>query len=187
MKNKAIETLQEKLDRLASETKLTTEQLQLEYNKVFDTDGELRKAIAACETSNEYGMDEYGMDEYGEIYSRTRFDTSDYQSVRDYLDTWLSEQYCVSIDWQNGALLSRQGDCITINDCYGRDNGNVYYEGKIIVNSKQYRDSETGEMDTGVRNALIEAWMEQHGTFPGVFRCTEHGDIFPVNTQAKGE
>lgn len=182
MKNKAIETLQEKLDRLASETKLTTEQLQLEYNKVFNADGELRKAIAACETSNEYGIDQYG-----EIYSWTRFDTSDYQSVCDYLDTWLSEQSCMSIDWECDALRNRQGDCITINDCYGRDNGDVYYEGKLIVDSKQYRDSETGEMDTGVRNTLIEAWMKQHGTFPGVFRCTEHGDVFPVNTQAKGE
>jgi hypothetical protein len=36
-----------------------------------------------------------------------------------------------------------------------------------------------------LRNGLVERHMEKTGCYPGVFRVTQYGDVFPVNTQKK--
>jgi hypothetical protein len=66
-----------------------------------------------------------------------------------------------------------------VQDDAGRDNG-VYLADKCIINESEYKND--GEVDETKRNALIEAYMEKMGYFPGVFRRDRDGSVYSVKT-----
>jgi hypothetical protein len=173
----AIETLKSKLRELAESTSAVKSELQVEYNKVFDDSKMLRDDIAAVQASNTYEFDRYG-----EIVAWHRlYELKEFHDCKEYLEAWLGQE-CIQVDWDQECLFYRLGGCIVINedgDVYCTDSGN------FIVDSAEYTID--GEVDTAKRDALIEAYMERVGEFPGVFRTDRHGNVFPVNTQAKVE
>lgn len=183
--NNKIRELQTKLEAAESNAKLTAntlrQQLQSEYDKVFDDSKELTKVISNAESASEYQLGEYG-----EVESWYRWHgLSDFLDCREYFETWLSSNYCMRVDWQNELLIVSHGDDnIMIQDDTRQDNG-VWQSGKLIIKEESYRD-EDGEIDEDKRNALIEAHMERTGHFPGVFRVTQYGDVFFINTKKQG-
>lgn len=156
--------------------------IQAEYNKVFDDSKTLAKAISNAESASMY---QQGYD--GEIESWFRFDgLREFQECRDEFEAWLSDNYCMRVDWDNDCLLVSQGDdnLIIQDDSYrSRDNG-VWQSGKRVIAESEYRN-EGDDVDEEKRNALIEAHMEKTGYYPGVFRVTQHGDVFEVSTLKK--
>jgi hypothetical protein len=173
-----IEQLKSKLASLqistGTEISALEAELQTALNVAFDDCGELQKAIADVQNSNEYGTDG------NEIYRWLRFDLSDFSDDREYLETYLRDHF-VHADFENDALMYYIGPQLIIND-----DGDVYDEdsGKIIITETACADDD-GAYCEKVRNALIENWMEKTGYFPGVFSVDRHGNVFLVNTQAK--
>ena len=155
-------------------------ELQLEYNKVFDDSTLLRDAIAAAEKQDD--GQRYQFNAFGEIeYWHRFYELSQFEDCKEYLESWLSDRTgFFYIDWQNDCLLIPQGGCFVIND-----DGDVYDSDshKVIVDASDY--TVDGEADIAKRNALIEAYMEKTGYYPGVFKADYYGNVFPVNTQAK--
>ncbi len=155
-------------------------QLQAEYNKVFDHDKTLCKALENLDSSSEYSHDRNGdivrWYRYGELGNVETH-------VRPYLETWVQDRSCASIDWENDCFQSFEGDCIVVQAEHGRDNG-VWYAGKCIIDESEYRDDGEDACEEK-RNALIEAYMARIGEYPTVLRCTYHGDLFPLSTQSK--
>lgn len=178
--NKRIKDLTEQLDRTLvlqrdKVAKLQTA-LQQEYNKIFDDSAKLKKALADAENASMYQLNENG-----EVESWWRYhDLSDYSECKEYFENWVSE-YGFRVDWDNECLLLGQGESIFIQDDTRRDNG-VWLNGKCIIDESEYK-SEDGEVNEEKRNELIEKYMERTGYFPGVFRVTQYGDVFPVKTQ----
>lgn len=156
--------------------------LQAEWSKLFARDKTLERALTALDSASEYAMDEHG-----EIYRWYRWSAlADIpHDAREYFEAYVQDQACATIDWDNECLQAHEGESIVIQDEHGRDNG-VWLASKCIIDESSYRD-EAGEVDEAKRNALIEAHMKRSGYFPGVFRITQHGDVYFVNTQAKKE
>ncbi len=107
------------------------------------------------------------------------------EQEREYLENYVSTVSCARVDWENDALLSYLGDEELIINVDGRkhDRG-VYQSGRQIIAENEYMD-DNGEVDKVKRNELIEMHMEKTGFFPGVFTIDQHGNVFPVNTQAE--
>lgn len=173
---KTLKTTQAK-ERSGLETELSNA-----YTESFKVDTALTKALQSLESSNEYGNDETG------IYSWVRFDLSGYAECMDELEDYLCD-HCAYPDVKNDVLLSYQGGSIVINDGYGRDKGDVYDTdaAERIVKKSDYQNEDTGELDIAKRNELIEAYMERTGCYPGVFRCDDHGNVYPINTVVNSE
>ena len=182
--NKEIETLNEMIKQAEMRNSALVEgykKLLLGYwTKIFDNDKQLQKDAENAQNASEYGADETG------IYSwyRVKTNLEDFAGCRDFLENWLSDNYCLTIDWENDCFVSWQGDDnLMIQDDTRRDNG-VWQSGKLVIDETEYKD-EDGEIDIEKRNSLIEEHMEKTGCFPGVFRITQYGDVFHVNTQTK--
>jgi hypothetical protein len=155
--------------------------IQTELDRTFDDWAALQSAVANLESFE--GVEYFSEGE--DICSFVRFDclADVADRERDYLESYLSGRG-VLVDWKNEVLSQYLGpDCIIIQDDHGRDNG-VYQEHKQLFDEDDYRD-EDGEIDEQKRNALIESHMERTGCWPGVFRVTRHGDVYPVNTNKK--
>jgi hypothetical protein len=174
MKNKQIVELNNVLASLQGQVYDTKAQLQSEFNKVFDKMPELQAAISQVQDSQEYSFDSLG-----EVVSWLRFDFSPFSDCLDYLQGYLSETHCIYTDLNNDCLTYSQGESIVVQDDAGRDNG-VYLADKCIINESEYKND--GEVDETKRNALIEAYMEKTGYFPGVFRCDRGGRVYSVKT-----
>lgn len=146
-------------------------ELQEIYNKAFDDNADLQKALASLEASNKYSSDDCGIFQWiGFLFPEpSPFD----KNAREFLEVYLSDRG-VKVDWEHNALMMNLGGCIVIND-----DGDVLDDdsGKWIVSRKDYETEKQ-------RNELIEAWMEKNGYFPGVFTEDRHGNVFPVNTKA---
>jgi hypothetical protein len=180
--NKTIKALNKQLTGLQGDRDKIETKLQLAWNKVFDKSKTLKAGISAVESSNEY----FG-DECGEIVSWVRFDLSNFQECKQYLECYLGD-YCVDIDWDNDCLKYRQGESLIIQDDTRRDNG-VWLNHKCIIDESEYRDInsenehyERGEVNEVKRNELIEKYMEKSGYYPGVFRVDYHGNVSAVKT-----
>lgn len=147
--------------------------LQEEWNKAFDADKDLQSAITELESSNNWISGEEGIERYVRWH-----DLATYADCREFLEAYLSEQ---AIYLEEEALTTSEGPSLIIND-----DGDVYDQDsrKTVVRRADYLDDE-GEEDESKRNALIEAWMEKSGYFPGVFRQDRHGNVFHVNTTVK--
>lgn len=180
--NTKIETLLAELNDNCRNADAIKAKLQKEYDKVFDDSKTLAKAIANAESASEYQLDEYG-----EVESWFRFaGLSDFQECREYFETWLMESHYMRVDWDNDCFLYSQGESLIIqDDSRNRSDNGVWLGHKQLIAESDYRD-EDGEVDEAKRNALIEAWMEKNGYFPGVFRVDSYGNVSPVNTQKKG-
>lgn len=182
--NSRIKELHDKLDLQNREARMLADRasanLQLEYNKVFDKDSKLAKAIANAENASCYQVNECG-----EVESWYRYpDLADIpEEARPYFETWLAGMGAMGVDWKNDALLVNHGESIMIQDDVSRDNG-VWLAGKCIVAESEYLDT-NGDVDATKRNALIEAYMERTGYFPGVFRVSRYGDVSFVRTNPK--
>jgi hypothetical protein len=184
MTNNKIMELRAKLDDVKKLTQQQTDsiaqELQKEYNKVFDDSKDLTKAIANADNSSMYQQGNYGEIESWFRYSKL----ADYADCREYFETWLSDRSCMRVDWDNDCLIVGHGDDnIIIQDEHGRDNG-VWQGSKLIISESEYKNDD-GEVNEAKRNALIEAHMEKTGYFPGVFRLTYHGDVYLVQTKSK--
>jgi hypothetical protein len=152
----------------ATEIRELQKELEVCLRQVWDRDEKLAKELARLEDSNQYGSNENG------IYRWIRASLPEIaEREREYFENWLAATTCAYIDWENDAIYTYEGDAIVINE-----DGDVFMEHKLIIRRKEYEsDAE--------RNKLIEAYMEKTGYFPGVFRMTQYGDIWPVNTQEK--
>lgn len=169
-----IDQLNEELTTLDCNKTEVENQLQAEYNKIFEDSQVLRETLAELNRSNQYGTGENG-----EIYAWVRFDASKFEDCREYLSLWLSNE-CAIIDWENDALMLMQGGCLIIahdGDVYDTDSQ------KTVVNVSEYIID--GIKDTIKRNQLIESWMDANGYFPGVFQSDSYGDVSAVNTTAE--
>jgi hypothetical protein len=182
--NKRIESLLADRDGLKLKTQAQINEinskLSLEYDKVFSNDKALIAAL------NNLGVaSEYGLDQYGEIYLWFRYaGLSDVpEHTREFLEEFVSNYNGANIDWDNDCFTLNEGESIVIQDDTRNDNG-VWLSGKLIIEESEYKDDD-GEVNEAKRNSLIEAYMECTGYFPGVFRVTSYGDVFPVNTQTK--
>lgn len=180
--NKAIESLTKELNskqsKYADQANKIKTKLAKEYAKVFDNDDNLRYAIIAIDSVNEYGYDDKG------IYSWYRFRGLDdiLEDAKEYLETYVSERD-MSIDWDNSCLKSYQGGSLIIND-----DGDVYDtdSGKFVIDHEDYVDDALDHDHQIInRNELIEQYMKNNGYFPGVFTVDRHGNVDSVNTVQK--
>lgn len=177
--NKTIKSLTAKLNKQKSECEKEVGEIQTKlqaaWNEVFYKDAYLKKVILELDNSNEYVCDEYG-----DVFSWTRFNTEDYSECLEYLEQYLDDSG-YRLDVKNDSLMVCHGDDnIMIQDDTRHDNG-IWQGQKLVIKESEYR-SEDGEIDIKLRNELIEKHMELTGLFPGVFRVTQYGDIFPVST-----
>lgn len=180
--NLKIEQLNERLNSHKHEASSIEAKLQQEYNKLFDADKILEQDLKNAESASMYQAEEDG------IYSwyRMKSDLSmfeQYPELKNYFELYVSERG-LRIDWENQCLMNFHGDdCLVIQDDTRHDNG-VWQGHKLIIAEKEYK-TDDGEIDVEKRNAMIEAHMEKTGYFPGVFRITQYGDVYFVNTQKK--
>ena len=176
MQTETIKALNEKLNQVNGDAAEIEMQLQAAWNEVFEKSQVIQDAISKLESSHDFTFDRWG-----EIAAYIRFnDLSDFRECRDYFETYMRDSHFVSIDWDNDCLLYSQGsENITIQDDTRHDNG-VWFDHKLIIEESEYKDD--GEVDETKRNALIEAYMERTGYFPGVFRVDSYGNVFLVNT-----
>lgn len=153
--------------------------LQGYWNQIFDNDKLLEKECKNAENASEYTLDECGGIS---TWFRVK---SDYSECKEYFEAWLSDSYCLTMDWENNCLQNYLGDdhYSIQDDARGGDNG-VWQGHKMLFSQDAYTD-ENGEVNEASRNALIEAHMEKAGCFPGVFRVTQYGDVYLVNTSVK--
>lgn len=172
--NKTIKALNKKLSKSIGDISEIKSQLQVEWNKVFDDCTAVKTMVAKVENSNEYRTDQYG-----EIESYVYLNTSDFKDCMAYFKNYMMEFHFIQFD--GDCLSYSQGESITIQDDTRRDNG-VWLNGKCIIDESEYKDDT--EVNETKRNELIEAYMEKHGYFPGVFRADSHGNVFPVSTHS---
>ena len=177
MQTKTIKALNKKLKQVNGDACEIEMQLQAAWNEVFEKSQVIQDAVSKLESSHDFTFDQFG-----EIASYIRFnDLSDFRECRDYFETYMQESHFVGIDWDNDCLLYSQGpENITIQDDTWHDNG-VWFGHKLIIKESEYKAD--GEVDETKRNALIEAYMERTGYFPGVFRVDSYGNVFLVNTK----
>lgn len=176
MQTQTIKILNEKLNQVNSDVCEIESELQTAWNDVFKNMPVILDAVSKLEQSNDYTWDKYG-----EIASYIRFyDLSDFKECRQYFETFMQEYHFVTVDWDNDCLVYNQGECITIQDDTRHDNG-IWLNSKCIIEESSYTDDD-GEVNETKRNALIEAYMDKSGFFPGVFRTDSHGNVFPVKT-----
>lgn len=174
--NKKIEMLKNELTKHNAETANVQEAIQKEYNKIFDKDAVLEALMeraTECAAPNKADQSGYMFSEDGGIDYWCRFQAiDDYREVADYLNEWVSTVHGLYIDWKNDAVISSQGGGLVVGV-----NGDVYDTDAqdVIVKSSEYsNDAE--------RNTLIEKHMERTGYFPGVFRESFGGELFPIDT-----
>lgn len=178
--NKKINELTAELEQESSLSKTRIEaiqkQLDAEYSKVFAKDKDIEKALANLEQASMYGFDRYG-----EIIRWFRFNGLEDipENARNAFEAYALD-YCAYVNWEDSTLYTFEGDSLVIQSDTRHDNG-VWINGKCVIDEAEYKN-EDGEIDEDKRNALIEAYMEKTGYFPGVFRVDYHGNIFPVNT-----
>lgn len=156
--------------------------LQQAYNTLFDDMSVWKNAYSRLEQSNDYTTDQFDgwPCQWIRCEELSKLDEDD----REYFKTWLDETYCaVDIDWNNECLVMRNGPAIIIDE-----NGDVYDQDsrKRIIERNEYLD-EANHVDKDKRNQLIEDYMKRTGYFPGVFTMDKYGNVYPVNTQKKGE
>ena len=175
--NTKIETLQRALTETKAEQRKLIDsleyQLRDEYRRVFGFDRELQEAIGKlnCYERVEYGCEENGYYAWIRCYV-SEFDTKTDLSLVDALNDYLSD-HGMEFDAENDALKMNIGGRL------------------VVVDSGDVLDSETGRTiiarsayaDEAERNALIEAWMEKNGYFPGVFSQDIHGNVFAIDTR----
>jgi hypothetical protein len=190
--NKNIESLKSELESLESEITVITkpvmdrarvlkQELKNAYFDVFNSDADIKAAISKLESSTDYGADSDGIYAYARYYAPKEWtrDIDARNALEDYF-----QDYGFHYDADNDALICRYGDEeIIIQDDTRRDNG-VWQGHKLIIAESEYLD-DGGDVDESKRNALIEAHMQRTGYFPGVFRLTERGDVFPVDTHKR--
>jgi hypothetical protein len=143
----------------------------------FDADIALQKALTDLECGNgvDYNYHDGGLDMY------VRYDLgSVHLRHRQFLDVYLEDRLVIT-DYRSDCLKIFLGDeNYMIQDDTRRDNG-VWQGSKLLWDEKEYTDDD-GAVNEEKRNDLIESHMEKSGCYPGVFRLTQHGDIFPVST-----
>ena len=155
--------------------------LLAQWTKVFDNDRQLHKDAENAQNASEYGTDEHG------IYSwfRVKTNLDDYAECKEYLEEYLIDKYCLSIDWNNSCFVTWLGDDnIIIQDDTRRDNG-VWQGSKLLFDEDLYRN-EDDTINIEERNTLIENHMEKTGCFSGVFRVDIYGNVYLVSTLKKG-
>jgi len=134
----------------------------------------LNEAIIKLENSNKYIL------EYNDIQVWERFDSEDIMPIEfkdqkelfnDMLSDFLSEDY-ISYNDIEKVITTSHGPSIIINE-----DGDVFDQdsGKCIIKSSDYEYEED-------RNRLIEAYMNHHGYFPGVYEVDRHNNVTHVNT-----
>lgn len=184
MKNEEIETLEKMIERAELEHSANLikykERLFIQWRKIFENDKKLQRDAENAQNASEYGEDENG------IYSwfRVKTDLKEYSDCSEFFETWLSENYNLTVDWENDCFVLWQGDDnIIIQVDTGRDNG-VWQGSKLLFDEDLYR-TEDGTVDIEKRNALIEEHMEKTGYFPGVFRVDQYGNVSYIQTLKK--
>jgi hypothetical protein len=110
------------------------------------------------------------------IDETNHFQREIFQACLDSMDTF------TIADFENDSLTTSEGPCIMINDSGDREDGNIWLEGKLIIDRDEYRD-ENGDLDESRRNELIEAYMTASGYFPSVVSVGQCGINGYVNTQ----
>ena len=127
--NEIINNLKTELMMNHSKCEVIEQKIQVEYNKIFDADQELKNIIIELDNSTDYGSDEYG-----EIYVWTRYYISkEYKKVSKYLEEYLQEEYFIQIDFNNDAIYRYIGqDFIAINE-----EGDIFQEDKCIIEAKE--------------------------------------------------
>lgn len=174
--NKKIKDLNKQLENVQSNASDIEMQLQAEWNEVFRDSTKIKEMVSKVGNSRKYTFDQYG-----EIAAYVNVDLSDFEECKEYFEVYMRDEHCTSVQWEYGALLLNCGpDNIIIQDDTRHDNG-VWLNSKCVIDESEYK--EDGEVDETKRNALIEAYMEKTGYFPGVFRCDSHGNVFLVNTK----
>lgn len=173
-----LEKLIEQLNDCNNVKEKTISLINKEYKKVFDKDKKLQKAIKDVLNSTDYCLGD------GEIYSWIRC-----TEIKKFEDNPLIKdafwEYCldqgVDPDFDHDALRFNLGPSLIITY-----EGNIYDEdaGKFIAERDDYRDS-TGKVSEVKRNALIEAYMEEKGYFPGVFSIDYYENVSMVDTKPK--
>lgn len=155
-------------------------QIQSILTVIWDDWKQLQTALAALESYDNVG---YQGTEWGiESWTRLSLDAVA-ERERDYFDNYLADRG-TRADYENDCLLQSLGDDhYQIQDDTRRDNG-VWQGTRRVIDESDYLDA-SGDVDEDKRNALIEADMERSGCFPGVFRVTNQGDIYPVDTRKK--
>ncbi len=186
-------TIDQLFEERASNAAATTEEISTLLHAIWDDCGPLNKAIAALENAAKptwLGTDDEG---WPAGYIDLPIDVP--KREREFLSEWLID-YCCYLD--DDRIVMTYGPSIIIEregDVYDQDSH------KRIVTSGEYKarmlNSEAGccddepeydEVDDDIRrNALIEAYMEKNGYFPGVYRIDHHGNIFPVDTRRPSE
>lgn len=185
---KAINTLFKALDLVKRDGREKASKVEAELTKALEAQYSdwqaLHKALGILDSED--GVEYEGREDG--IYCFTRFDLSDVpEREREYLDSYLMN-LCATPDWENECLMLYLGDDhYTIQDDTRMDNG-VWQGHKLVIDESEYKDDDgDGDVNEEIRNELIEAHMEKEGCFPGVFRVTRYGDIYPVKTTKAGE
>lgn len=176
--NKRIERLATRLIKLKDSQRAKRnaleDQLRDAWAEHFKAHVGLKEDLARLEASRDYGSDECG------IYAWVRIQAEYTDSERDALDEYLCLSEGIRFDKDNDALQRYEGESIVIGE-----EGDVFLVdspgcGKVIVRAKEYETERE-------RNALIEAWMERNGYFPGVFEESRYGDVRLINTKENEE
>ena len=169
--NDKISKLKQQLTNVHDKGQSIEHEMQEEYNKLFEKDEYIRKAISQLEVSNFYGY----YPNWDEIAVFEQFELKEYEDCLDYLEVYLEDNYSIHLDKKEGYIFQSAGYSIIIND-----DGDIYDEDsrKWIIGRKEYATIEE-------RNALIEAYMEESGYFPNVFRVDNYGNVKLINTLSK--
>lgn len=152
------------------------DKLQVEYEKVFEKDSDIKKCINKLEESNHFLLLEDGL----YLTQDIEFNIDD--DSKEYLINYFSDRgYILNEDIR--CLMSYCGDDFIYIQNDTRNSNGVWQYHKLIINEKEYLN-EYGEVDESKRNKLIEEYMEKDKCFPYVGIITRYGDFYSVNTKA---
>lgn len=179
---------EEMLKKISEENSARVAEVHIEASKklVFQLETRFKTSIeeyvARLESSKE--LTHIEGDEYPCRW--IRFDASQYIDKdsaleRELFDQYLSDQYCINVNYKDDCLTTSDGPCLIIND-----DGDILDQdsGKWVIAVSEYTDDDGGKNNLK-RNKLIEEWMERKGYFPSVIREDQHGNMFYVSTQDK--
>jgi len=177
------------IDQLVAEQTIKRVEIQdrieRELHAQYADWGVLQAAIERLECCEDV---RYGIHADNLIYSWIRF--SELSNVpereREYLDTYLTQNRGLSVDWDSTVLIQYLGDdeILVVDDT--RSSNGVYQSGALIIEEDDYIiDGDC--VDETMRNQLIEAHLEKTGYYPGIYRVTCTGDVYPVSTQGGGK
>lgn len=178
---KSIETLERELalvnEAHKSQVDAIEKELRKEYHALFADLSWIKGIEKRLYASKQWCTDEFdGFPQQWERFTELR-DVP--ENAREYFQEYLDENIgCCSVDWNHETIAMNYGPAIMVS----LDDGSAYDQDarKEISNVKDFETIDEFK-------ASIENYMEATGCYPGVFKADRYGNLWPYNTQKKGE